>query len=71
MAERCFSLSAFCRWWLGGGQGVMDDFFILPSLRRARGGAVVKFVEEFARDGGRVAKFLDVSVYGYFLSVWG
>ncbi len=45
---------------------MMDDFFILPSLRRARGGAVVKFVEEFARDGGRVAKFLDVSVYGYF-----
>ncbi len=51
---------------------MVDDFFILPSLRRARGGAVVKFVEEFARDGGRVAKFLDVSVYGYFLSVsWG
>ncbi len=29
---------------------VVDDFFILPSLRRARGGAVVKFVEDCLRE---------------------
>ncbi len=28
----------------------MGDFFILPSLRRARGGAVVKFVEDCSRE---------------------